>query len=253
GRAGNVRVQTFVVRRVLAADHEGLHADVASAPRPAGPPGGGAGRERHVERGDAPVLVPRVGGEVGIDRREDPRHVQPPAAVVEERFGGVGEIADAVLRLAVEAQGLEPAVDTLELDEAGDQPRLTVLGPAGVADRAPAGEAGEAGRAGGYPLDRFRPEADLFDVNTGRKVLRHGRAPLLLRRRRSREPRSASRGGTRRCGWTWGWRSSRPAAFRRKTPGRDRRGSATARAAGPTADRRPPASPAPAPPPGRRR
>src|SRR6185369_5434648 len=109
-------------------------------------------------------------------RHEDARDVEPLAAVVEKRAGGVGEVGEPLLpRIGrPDRQRIEPAVHPLHLDEAGEQARRARCRAAGIPDRSIADHAGEAGGAGRNSLDGFGPEADLFDEDSGRQVLGHG-------------------------------------------------------------------------------
>jgi hypothetical protein len=84
----------------------------------------------------------------------------------------VGEVGH--LLAAADQQRLELAVDALELDVAGDQPRLVGQRTARVLHRAVVGQPDEPGRRGGHPLDRLGSVADLFDKDTGSEVLGHG-------------------------------------------------------------------------------
>ena len=95
----------------------------------------------------------------------DARHVEAPAAFLEEGAHAVRQIvwhAGAAV-----FQGIQAAVDSLEVSEAGQQLRL----PTGwsVARRA-----NKASRAGADPLDGLGAETDLFDVHSWGKVLWHG-------------------------------------------------------------------------------
>jgi hypothetical protein len=129
-----------------------------------GPPGeaGGHGSFARFElsRGDTAVSG------------KDAAHVAPFSPFVEECPDGVSQKVG--LRISpVETEVLEAAVDTLELEKAGDQRRL-------AAGRAVASRSGEAGRAGADAFDGLRSKTGFLHIDARGKVFRHGFDSFVL-------------------------------------------------------------------------
>ena len=122
----------------------------------------GVAAERRPRRAGELLLgaAPRHGalgrlGPLRGDPAADPHDERGAAAVLHVAVHGVREVA---VRLEVtERLG--------ELGPVGDQGRLV--------ERALLGEAHEGGDGGAHPLDGARPGLDLFDVDTGRQIVRH--------------------------------------------------------------------------------
>ena len=107
---------------------------------------------RQLGAGDASLIGP------ARRRREDPRHVEAAAAVLEERTHAVGEVVghlDPAVR-----ERVDPAVDALEVEERGQQRRR-------AGDRSEACRADEPCGARADALDRLLAEAHLLRVDAG--------------------------------------------------------------------------------------
>src|SRR5439155_5225301 len=170
-----------LVRHVLAADGPRLDEHVAEGAGPARTPGGRGAADGHRTRCDADVESRSA---AWIARCEDPRDVQSPAAVEEERTRGVRHEADALLRPAgrrADVERLQTAVHPLEVGEVRDQARLarrrTAARLVAILHRSGSRHAGKAGRARRCALDGLGAEADLFDVDTRGEILGHCVAP----------------------------------------------------------------------------
>ncbi len=117
----------------------------------------------------------RVSDAVGRRRRVDTRDVQARPAVEKERARGVCHVVHAA---AGDPKLLEAAEHALVVGEARDQARRDRRRPARVVDGPVARHTRESGRAGRDTFDRLRPEAHLFDEDSGSKVFGHGRLSL---------------------------------------------------------------------------
>ena len=170
--------------RSCAADEDVLAAAEADRdPDPLGRPSPASGPA------SAAAAVPAAGtgerAEVGgdVDRRagrrrpsvegEDPRDVEPPAAVVEEGAGRQRELARLRRRWSRPPKARSYSVKLVT--SVGRRAASAIVVADDVRHRAVLGAPGHPEGAGRHALDRPRAEAGLLDVDAGSQVLGHGR------------------------------------------------------------------------------